>query len=59
MELYLNEVNKLNYESEPAYAKIQAKITDTLNSLGFGSKSDFFGLFDKKSSTTTQVTLLK
>lgn len=52
MEFYLNEVVKLEYESEPAYAKVQAKITENLASLGFTGKSDHFALFDKK---TTQV----
>ena len=46
IEFYLNEVNKLGFESEPDYAKIHTKITDTLASLGHSeSTKDNFYVF--------------
>ena len=46
IEFYLNEVNKLEHDHEPPYAKIHAKINDALKSLGHGSSSaDHFHLF--------------
>lgn len=49
MEFYLNEVNKLEFESEPDYAKIHSKITETLVALGHArSERDNFYVFSKE-----------
>ena len=54
MEFYLNEVNKLEFDSEPPYARIQTKITDTLKALGHSSSvGDNFRLFSTKSAPKT------
>lgn len=55
MEYYLNEVNKLQFDSEPPYAKIQSKLTETLKALGHSSSAgDNFKLFTPaKASTKT------
>lgn len=57
IEFYLGEVNKLEHDHEPPYAKIHAKITDALKALGHGSASaDHFHLFTpgaKKSAKAT------
>ena len=55
IEFYLNEVVKLEYESEPDYAKIQSKITETLTTLGLTEKNEQFGLFNKM---TTRVNFI-
>jgi hypothetical protein len=39
MEFFLNEVNRLEFETEPDYVKIHSKIADTLSALGH-SKND-------------------
>ncbi|RNA34646.1 serine threonine- kinase VRK1, partial [Brachionus plicatilis] len=49
VEFYLNEVKKLEFESEPPYAKIQSKINDTLKSLKY-TGADNFGLFSSNKS---------
>lgn len=55
MEFYLNEVNKLEFDTEPDYQKIHTKITDTLTGLGHSKKDkDNFYIFksnDNKSIT--------
>jgi len=45
VEFYLNEVNKLEFESEPSYDKIQAKLNDCLEWLGH-KEGDNFRLFE-------------
>lgn len=53
IEFYLNEVNKLEFEDEPDYAKIHKKIRETLTSLG-NSKSakDNFYIINPKATTS-------
>lgn len=46
MEFYLNEVNKLEFDSEPPYLQIHSKITTTLTFLGHSASAiDNFRLF--------------
>lgn len=46
IEFYLTEVNKLEHDHEPPYAKIHAKIGDALKALGHSPASaDHFHLF--------------
>jgi hypothetical protein len=52
MEYFLNEVSRLEFDSEPAYAKIQAKLTDALKQLD-QSAVDNFRLFSAKSMPKT------
>ena len=47
IEFYLGEVNKLEHDHEPPYAKIYAKINDVLKALGHSSATtDHFHLFN-------------
>ncbi len=50
MEYYLNEVNKLEFDSEPAYSKIYTKISETLRSIGFKDNQDNFSIFKPSAS---------
>ncbi len=60
IEYYLNEINKLEFNSEPPYLKIMNKITDTLKSLGHSSEDNFYAFNQSKtiSKTSTQVTFI-
>ncbi len=54
MEYYWSEVARLEFDSEPPYAKIQSKITDALKLLGQSSSSvDNFRLFSAKNIPKT------
>lgn len=48
----MNEINKLQFDTEPSYAKILSKINDTLKSLGNDSTDNFYA-FNQKSSSKT------
>ena len=49
MKFYFNEINLIEYKSEPDYAKIHAHINSTLNDLGHSSTSeDNFQIFRKE-----------
>jgi hypothetical protein len=57
MEFFLNEVAHLEFDSEPVYAKIQAKLTDALKQLGHSSSAvDNFRLFSTKNMPKTPST---
>ena len=45
MDYYLNEVNKLEFDTEPAYSKIYAKLSETLRSIGYKDNLDNFAIF--------------
>jgi len=52
IESYLNDVNKLEYDTEPDYAKIHSKITETLASLGHTKTTkDNFYIFSSESKS--------
>jgi hypothetical protein len=50
MEYYLSEVNKLEFDSEPAYSKIYAKIHETLRNIGYKDNLDNFSIFKPSTS---------
>ena len=59
-EYFLNEVNKLEFDTEPPYSKIQSKLSDTLRSLGHGANAlDNFRLFSNKNPPRTPSTQVK
>lgn len=59
VEYYLNEVNKLQFDTEPPYGKILSRINETLKALGQSESSDHFNAFSqtktKKKSTTKET----
>jgi hypothetical protein len=61
MEFYLNEVNKLEFDSEPPYNKIHTKLNEALRRIGATqsviSGSDNFMIFssNKVSGSKTQL----
>ena len=56
MEFYYNEVNKLEFDTEPDYLKIHTKITDTLTGLGHSKNDrDKFYIFKSNKSKRLEV----
>ena len=51
IELFLNEINKLEFDSEPAYLIIINKLTDTLELLGHSGKDNFYAFGHSKNSS--------
>ena len=59
MEYYLIEVNKLEFDAEPPYLKIQSKLSETLRTLGHGDMAlDNFGLFSKNNLPKTRIQVI-
>ena len=54
IEFFLNEVNKLEFDTEPPYAKIHTKLNECLSTLGH-SGADNFRLFKSGSSTASKT----
>lgn len=60
MEFYLNEVNKLEFESEPDYVKVHSKITETLAALGHAKgERDNFYVFSKEVKIAKKMPAVK
>ena len=55
IQFYLNEINKLKFESEPPYSEILVQIKDTLNQLGYSDSVDNFYAFDQIQSPTESL----
>ncbi len=60
IEFYLNEINKLEFNSEPPYLKIMNRLTDTLKSLGHSGEDNFYAFSQSKTNlkATAQVTFI-
>jgi hypothetical protein len=55
----LNEINKLQFDSEPPYLKITNKISDTLKLLGHSSETiDNFNAFNQTKTNSKTTTVL-
>lgn len=52
IQIYLNEINKLKFESELPYSEILVQIKDTLNQLGYSDSVDNFYAFNQIQSST-------
>lgn len=55
----MNEINKLQFDSEPPYLKITNKISDTLKLLGHSSETiDNFNSFNQTKANSKTTTVL-
>lgn len=55
-EFYLNEVNKLQFDTEPPYAKLHTKLNETLSKLGESTSLENFRLFKPSAGAETGKT---